>query len=91
MQFLKPELLILVPFLIGIGELLKKKVKANSIPLCLILVSIFVSMIYGLFVSDYTGWRYFVDVFFNIGLLHGSVAAFCAMGLYDTAKLGVKK
>lgn len=100
-KYILPQLLILVPFLIGLGNLIKpylaedaktnifkKTLKTTQrIPFALWTVSFTVSVIYGfIYQSGYTGWKQAVYAVVIIGLLHGSVVAFTAMGLYDTAK-----
>lgn len=86
MTYLKPELLILVPFLIGFGEFIKPRLKKLSVPFVLLLSAIIIATVYGLIVSKLSGWKYILDAVVVIGVLHGSVAAFSAMGLYDTVR-----
>ena len=103
-QYIKYELMILVPFLIGFGRIIKlcltnssttnkaaklvrKLIKTTSrIPYFLWAAAFFLSAIYGFIISPYSGWKLFVDALFATGLIQGSVVAWTAMGLYDTAK-----
>lgn len=103
-QYIKYELLILVPFLIGLGKIIKtcltlgsttnkaallvrKLLKTTSrIPYFLWAVAFLVAAIYGFVISPYSGWKLFVDALFATGVIQGSVVAWTAMGLYDTAK-----
>jgi hypothetical protein len=93
MDYLKPQLLILIPVLIGIGRLLTQQygVKPKLIPYFLLVIAFIVATVYGLITSTYTGWRLVLDAVVLSGICHGAVAAFTAMGLYDTAKSTVKK
>jgi len=103
---LKTQLFALIPILNVIGQWLKgekstdgtgvatypkAKVKIQYIPYILIAISIVVSTAVGLILSPYHGWHYWADAILVTGVLHGLVAAFCAMGLYDTAKVLGKK
>lgn len=103
-QYIKYELLILVPFLIGLGNIVKpcltlenvtnrvallvrKLLKTTSrIPYFLWTAAILIAAIYGFVISPYSGWKLFVDALFATGVIQGSVVAWTAMGLYDTAK-----
>lgn len=86
LKYIKSELLVLVPLLIGVGQILKTKLKisSNLVPLWLCGISVVLASIYGLITSDYEGWRMFLDGIVYTGICHGLVAAFAAMGLYDT-------
>lgn len=87
MNYLKPELLILVPLLIGLGRIVKQRMgDAKWVPLILLATSILIATVYGFIVTTRTGWRMALDAVVITGLCHGAVAAFSAMGLYDTAK-----
>lgn len=92
MNYLKPELLILVPLLIGTGRVIKQKMGgAKWVPLILLAESILIATIYGFVVTTCTGWRMVLDAVVVTGVCHGAVAAFSAMGLYDTAKSAKKE
>lgn len=86
-HYLKPEILILVPLLIGLGQLLKKKlsVKSELIPYFLMGISVSLAMGAGFLLSTFTGWRLVMDAVLVTGVCHGLVAAFVAMGVYDSA------
>lgn len=92
-NYLKPELLILIPLLIGLGQLLKKKfhVHGKYIPYCLLGVSFLIATVVGFILNSFTGWRLYLDAIVVCGLCHGAVAAFVAMGIYDTARTGSKE
>ncbi len=93
-NYLKPELLILVPVLIGIGQLLKKWMKkgVKYIPFILIGVSFVLATVIGFIASRHvTIWKLVLDAVVITGLCHGLVAAFIAMGVYDTARVPGKK
>ncbi len=92
MNYLKPELLILVPLLIGLGRIVKQKMgDAKWVPLILLATSVLIATVYGFIVTTRTGWRMALDAVVITGLCHGAVAAFSAMGLYDTAKSARKE
>lgn len=93
MQYLKPALLILVPLLMGFGQVLKKSwnVSTKFVPWILLACSILLASVYGLVVSDQTGWRFWVDAIVMTGLCHGTVAAFGAMGIFDLVKSARKE
>ena len=58
MNFIKPELLILVPVLYTVGLGIKKsKVSDNYIPLILGIVSIFLSTLWVISTSDIKNWQ----------------------------------
>lgn len=91
-SYIKPELLVLIPLLIGTGRVVKQKMGgAKWVPLILLSASILIATIYGLIVSRYTGWRMVLDAVVITGICHGAVAAFSAMGIYDTAKTATKE
>ena len=85
---LKSELMILVPLLIGFGQILKNRwlVDSKKVPWILLAVSVFFASLYGLGASSETGWRFWVDGLVMTGLAHGAVAAFSAMGIFDLGK-----
>lgn len=93
MDFLKEALLILIPLLIGIGQILKVKMSVPSkyVPVILLCISILLAFVYGLISSTESGWRYWVDSIVITGLCHGCVAAFCAMGIFDLGKQTLRK
>lgn len=93
MEYLKPALTILIPLLIGFGQILKTKAKVNTkfIPLILLLIGFVFACVYGFITSEQTGWRFWVDSIVITGLCHGCVAAFCAMGIFDLGKSAVRK
>lgn len=92
MNYLKPELLILVPLLIGTGRIVKNKMDgAKWVPLILLGEAVGIATIYGFIMTDCTGWRMALDAVVITGICHGAVAAFSAMGLYDTAKPAKKE
>ncbi len=87
MNYLKPQLLILIPLLVGVGQIAKRRgVRSNSVPFLLLGLGILIATSYGLVVSQYAGWRMALDAIVITGICQGGVAAFTAMGLYDTAK-----
>jgi Na+-translocating ferredoxin:NAD+ oxidoreductase RnfE subunit len=103
MQYVKLELLILIPFLIGLGQViklilastssskpisfLKKMIRSTSrIPYFIWAAGFLCAAIYGFLISPYNGWKFVVDGLFATGFVQGSVVAWTAMGLYDTAK-----
>lgn len=87
MNYLKPELLILVPMLIGVGRIAKQYLgDGKRVPLVLLVSAVSVATIYGFVITTLTGWRMVLDAVVITGLCHGAVAAFSAMGIYDTAK-----
>jgi len=87
MDYLKPQLLILIPMLVGFGQFAKRRgMKAKAVPFFLLGIGILIATSYGLIVSTYAGWRMFLDAIVITGICQGGVAAFTAMGLYDTAK-----
>lgn len=92
-KFLKPELLILVPFLIGLGQLFKAKLNLEGrlVPLCLLGTAVLMATGIGFFISPFVGWRLVLDAVLLTGVCHGAVAAFIAMGIYDTARTGTKE
>ena len=75
MNFIKPELLILVPvlYIIGIGTK-KSKVPDNYIPLILGTVSIFLSVLWVISTSDIKNWQDAVYAVF-ISITQGILAA----------------
>ncbi|MDY4611486.1 MAG: hypothetical protein SPD11_12820 [Sphaerochaetaceae bacterium] len=101
-KYILPQLLILVPFLIGLGKvikpylldtatdtLIKRVFKSTSrIPYILWGVSVMVSTAYGfIYNSGYAGGLdKAIFAVLIVGILHGSVVAWTAMGIYDTAK-----
>lgn len=90
---LKSELMILVPFLIGLGQILKKRwaIDPKTVPWILLAISVCFASIYGLISTDETGWRAWVDGLVMTGLAHGAVAAFSAMGIFDLGKSARKE
>ncbi len=87
MNYLKPELLILVPMLIGVGRIAKQYLgDGKRVPLVLLVTAVSIATIYGFVITTLTGWRMVLDAVVITGLCHGAVAAFSAMGIYDTAK-----
>lgn len=90
MNYLKPELLIIIPLLIGIGQLVKQKVDSKWVPYIILPIGILISIGYGFIISNKTGWQYYVDAVLIIGVVHGMVASFCSMGLYSTVKTALK-
>ena len=87
MDYLKPELVILVPLMMGLGEVVKKKgLAAKWVPLVLLGAGFVLASVYGLVASTLEGWRFWVDGIVVTGLFHGCVAAFCAMGIFDLGK-----
>ena len=93
MEFLQPALFILVPFMIGVAQILKTKygVPAKYIPVIVLVSCIVLASVYGLVVTDKTGWRFWVDGIVVTGLSHGCVAAFGAMGIFDLIKSAKKE
>lgn len=93
MEYLRAELLILVPVLVGLGEFEKRIMgtKPKSIPFTLLVFGIVLATAWGFISTQYIGWRMVVDAVAISGVMHGGVAAFTAMGLYDTARSAAKK
>lgn len=92
MEYLRPELLILVPVLIGTGQLAKMQgLQAKRVPFLLLLVGILAASVYGFVTTEYVGWRMILDAIVVTGMLHGSAAAFIAMGMYDTTRSAARK
>ena len=86
-DFIRPALLIAVPFLIAIGRIAKSKgMDTKYIPFLLLGIGMAIAIVYGFITSELDGWRYYVDAIFITGVLQGAVTAFAAMGLYDTGK-----
>lgn len=91
MNYLKPELLILIPLLNGLGEILKPKLKTTKfLPFILIGVGFLIAAIYGLYITKPTDFISVLFSVFVIGLTHGAVAAFCSMGIFDSIKAVTK-
>jgi hypothetical protein len=91
--YIKPQLLVLIPLLIGMGKAIKPSLKKRSdgstgrlIPILLLCTSIAVATVYGFIATPYTGWRMVLDSVVITGIVQGSIAAFSAMGLYDTTR-----
>ena len=92
-QYIRPELLILIPILYGMGICIKKTRYINDefIPYILGFVSIFLSGLYILAVSDISGgYQDILIVIFNIliqGLCCAGVAVYCNQLGKQTKKL----
>lgn len=91
--YIKPQLLVLIPLLIGIGKAIKPSLKKRSdgstgrlIPLLLLFTSIAIATVYGFIATTYVGWRMVLDAVVITGIVQGSLAAFSAMGMYDTTR-----
>ncbi|AEC02047.1 hypothetical protein [Parasphaerochaeta coccoides] len=100
--YILPQLLVLIPFLMGLAQVIKPYLADDAkpniikntlkstkrIPYILWIISVLISTAYGfIYNSGYAGGLdkaiYAVLI---VGILHGSVVAWTAMGLYDTAK-----
>lgn len=92
--YIKPQLIVLIPLLIGMGKAIKPGLKKRSggsstgrlIPVVLLCTSIAISTVYGFVATPYTGWRMILDSVVITGIVQGAIAAFSAMGLYDTTR-----
>ncbi|MDD4083140.1 MAG: hypothetical protein PHD05_07160 [Sphaerochaetaceae bacterium] len=90
-EYIKSELVFLIPLLIGLGKVLKNRFSktgqsSDVIPVYLLIVGIFVAIVYGFISSTYTGWKMVLDAVIMTGFVQGSIAAWTAMGVYDTTK-----
>ncbi len=90
---LRAELVVLVPLLVGLGEFEKRIMgaKPKSIPFTLLAFGIILAAAWGFITTEYLGWRMVLDAAVVTGVMQGGLAAFAAMGLYDTAKSAAKK
>lgn len=75
-EFIKPELVVVVPFLVIIGSAIKKsqKIKNEYIPLLLIACGVVIAGIYVLATSDLTGWQSVLMAVFT-ALVQGALCA----------------
>ena len=95
-KYLKPILLILIPFLNGVGIILKRAVKNKNsrlikstahIPFYIWFIAFVLSTLIGFFYSKSTGRLLIFEAIIIYGLIQGSVVAFISMGIYDTVRL----
>lgn len=96
-KYINSNLLILIPLTMCIGFILKnlynnsydiRKIlrSTNGIKITLYIMDIVLASIIGLAISNYTGWRLFIDGIVRLGLCHGGVCCFMATKLYDKAR-----
>ena len=81
MDYIKPELLILIPVLIGIGKAAKTAgLKPNFIPLALILAGVGLAILWTFAEGETTAQAVFT------GVVQGVLAALAATGAHQNAK-----
>ena len=86
MNYIKPELVALVPLLNVIGQAIKKRTDNKKLLMILLFVFGFVlSTVYGLISSRYTGRGRILDAVVMTGLIQGTLATLLSFGTYDAA------
>lgn len=87
MNYIKPELLVLVPVLYLLGLMIKKTeyIKDKYIPIIICLVSIFLAILYVLATAELGGFRNIVIAIFT-SITQGILCAGCAVFINQSYK-----
>lgn len=86
MNYIKPELVALVPLLNVIGQAIKKKTDSKKLLKIVLLLSGFtLSTVYGLISSRHTGMGRILDAIVMTGLVQGTLITLLSFGTYDAA------